>query len=105
VSALEPPYGERDPRGMTARIEGIAGQVEQALGRLAAHPWPAPRQAPARLAVGGMGGSAIAADLTRGLYEDHLPRPLEVVRNYRWPGWVGGDALLPRGQGRREGSS
>ena len=93
MSTLEPPYGERDRRGMAARIEGIPGQIEQALERLAAHPWPAPERAPARLAVGGMGGSAIAADLTRGLYEDRLPRPLEVVRTYRWPGWVRGDAL------------
>jgi len=93
VSALEPPFGDRDPRGMTARLEGIPDQVERALERLAAHPWPAPERPPARLAVGGMGGSAIAADLTRGLYEERLPRPLEVTRGYRWPGWVGADTL------------
>jgi glucose/mannose-6-phosphate isomerase len=93
MSRLEPPYGERDPRGMAARIAGIPGQIEQALERLAARPWQVPPGTPARLAVGGMGGSAIAADLARGLYEDRLPRPLEVVRTYRWPGWVGADAL------------
>jgi glucose/mannose-6-phosphate isomerase len=93
VSALEPPYGPRDGGGMAARIDGIPGQVEQALARLAGRPWPAPPRPPARLAVGGMGGSAIAADLVRGLYEDALPCPLEVVRGYRWPGWVGPDAL------------
>ena len=93
MSLLEPPYGGRDPRGMAARIEGIPDQIGQAVERLVAHPWPAPAAAPARLAVGGMGGSAIAADLTRGLYEDRLPRPLEVTRGYRWPGWVGPDTL------------
>ena len=94
MSRLEPPYGERDRGGMAARIGDIPEQIEQALERLAAHPWPAPAREPARLVVGGMGGSAIAADLTRGLYEDRLPRPLEVVRTYRWPGWVAGDALV-----------
>lgn len=93
MSALEPPYGPRDGSGMAARIAGIPGQIEQALARLAERPWPAPPRPPARLAVGGMGGSAIAADLTRGLYEDALPHPLEVVRDYRWPGWIGADAL------------
>jgi glucose/mannose-6-phosphate isomerase len=93
MSRLTQPYGERDPFGMTARIEGIPRQIERALERLESRPWPVPEHAPERLAVGGMGGSAIAADLTRGLYEDRLPRPLEVVRAYRWPGWVRGDAL------------
>jgi glucose/mannose-6-phosphate isomerase len=93
VSRLEPPYGERDRSGMAARIAGIPAQIEQALAWLAERPWPAPPHPPARLAVGGMGGSAIAADLARGLYEEELPRPLEVVRGYRWPGWIGPDAL------------
>ncbi len=93
MSVLEPPFEERDRGGMAARIAGIPEQVEEALARLAERPWPAPARPPERLVVGGMGGSAIAADLTRALYEDRLPRPLEVVRAYRWPGWVGSGAL------------
>ncbi len=34
MSALEPPYGERDPRGMAARIGGIPEQIEHALDGL-----------------------------------------------------------------------
>ena len=93
MSVFEPPYGARDSGGMAARIGGIPEQIERALERLAERPWPTPGVEPVRLAVGGMGGSAIAADLTRGLYEDRLPRPLEVVRAYHWPGWVRGDGL------------
>ena len=93
MSRLEPPYGDRDRGGMAARIAGIPAQVEQAVARLAERPWPAPARPPARLAVGGDGRAAHAADLTRGLHEDALPHPLEVVRGYRWPGWVGSDAL------------
>jgi glucose/mannose-6-phosphate isomerase len=73
---------------MAARIGGSAAQVEQALAHAAAEPWPLPLAAPDLLAVGGMGGSAIAADLTAGLYADRLPRPLIVVRDTRWPAWV-----------------
>ncbi len=93
MSALEPPYGGRDRLDMAARLAGIPTQIEQALARSGERPWPAPERPPARLAVGGMGGSAIAADLTRGLFEDRLSHPLEVVRGYRWPGWIGPDAL------------
>ncbi len=93
MSVLEPPFAERDPGGMAARLAGIPAQIEQALAWLAERPWPAPARPPERLVVGGMGGSAIAADLTRALHEDRLPRPLEVVRAYRWPGWVGSESL------------
>jgi len=93
MSELELPYGARDPGGMAARIAGGAAQIEKALERLAARPWPRPPSPPALLAVGGMGGSAIAADLARALHADRLPRPLEVVRAYRWPGWVGRESL------------
>ena len=86
--ALEPPYDTRDRGDMAARIGGSAAQVEQALAHAAAEPWPLPLAAPDLLAVGGMGGSAIAADLTAGLYADRLPRPLIVVRDTRWPACV-----------------
>jgi glucose/mannose-6-phosphate isomerase len=90
---LEPPYGERDAGGMAARIEGQPEQIEEALARGAREPWRVPAQAPALLAVGAMGGSAIAADLAAALYRDRLPRPLLVVRDYRWPACVTKDAL------------
>ena len=93
MSPLELPYGERDRGGMAARIGAIPEQIERALQTLRAKPWPLPASPPDRLAVGGRGGSAIAADLTRALVEDRLPRPLEVVRGYRWPGWLTGDGL------------
>ncbi|MBI5709755.1 MAG: bifunctional phosphoglucose/phosphomannose isomerase, partial [Candidatus Eisenbacteria bacterium] len=93
MSALEPPYGARDSGEMAARIAGLSAQIEEALQRLARDPWHPPLAGPALLAVGGLGGSAIAGDLTAGLYGDRMPRPLVVVRDYRWPAWVGKDAL------------
>ncbi len=101
---LEPPYGIRDPGGMCARIVGQPEQIEEALAGVAAAPWRLPTGAPALLAVGAMGGSAIAAELTEGLYRDRLTRPLLIVRDYRWPACVtpGALALLSSYSGETE---
>jgi glucose/mannose-6-phosphate isomerase len=92
-ASLEPPYGDRDASGMAARIDGEPEQIEEALERGAREPWRVPAKPPALLAVGAMGGSAIAADLTAALYRDRMPRPMIVVRDYRWPACVAADAL------------
>jgi glucose/mannose-6-phosphate isomerase len=78
---------------MAGRIDGIPEQVEEARARGEREPWRPPAGSPALLAVGAMGGSAIAADLAAALYRDRLPRPLVVVRDYRWPAYVTRDSL------------
>lgn len=93
MSALEPPFGERDAGGMAARVDGIAAQVEAQVARLAGFRWTLPARPPSVLAVGAMGGSAMAADLVAGLHGDALPAPLLVVRDYRWPAWAGSSTL------------
>src|SRR5262245_11694203 len=89
---LEPPF-PNDPRGMSALVEGIPEQIEGALARLSAAPWPRVTRIPSTLAVGAMGGSAIAADLTATLYSDRIPRPIAVIRDYRWPAFVTREAF------------
>ena len=93
MTPLDPPYGALDPGGMAARVDDIPEQIEDALARDAAAPWRLPAGSPRMLAVGAMGGSAIAADLTAGLYADRMPHPLIVVRDYHWPAWVTREAL------------
>ena len=93
---LEPPYAI-DSRGMAALIEGIPEQIEQALAATAAHPWALGPRSASLIAVGAMGGSAIAADLTAGLYADRLARPLVVVRDYVWPAFVTPEAFAVHG--------
>lgn len=44
--------------------------------------------------VAGMGGSAIGGSLVRALLGPHLSVPVELVRDYQLPGWVGSDWLL-----------
>jgi glucose/mannose-6-phosphate isomerase len=79
---------------MGALIEGIPTQIEQALDRIAAAPWKLNQsRLPSTLAVGAMGGSAIAADLTAAVYADRVMRPMVVVRDYQWPAFVTREAF------------
>ncbi len=55
---------------------------------------PFPADAIANVAICGMGGSAIAGDLIVGAYWERLRRPVEIVRDYYLPGWVGEDTLV-----------
>ncbi|MCB0873441.1 MAG: bifunctional phosphoglucose/phosphomannose isomerase [Thermoleophilia bacterium] len=48
----------------------------------------------ANVAICGMGGSAIAADLVTGAYRDRLRKPVAVLRDYYVPGWLGSDTLV-----------
>jgi len=100
---LEPPFDAIDRSGMAARIEAIPDQIEQQLERLHGFRWQLPA-APEWLAVGAMGGSAIAAELSAALYDDRLPRPLLRVRDSAWPAYVrlGGVALLSSYSGGTE---
>lgn len=88
TTSLDPPYGARDASGMAGRIAGAPGQIEAALAATAATPWVLPIADPPLLAVGGLGGSAIAADLVCGVWADRLPRPIVVTRDDRWPASV-----------------
>ena len=91
--SLEPPYGSRDRRGMAALVDALPEQIEEALARVEAHAWEPPVHEPALLALGGMGGSAIAGELTAAAVADTAPRPFLVVRDYRWPACVDRSAL------------
>ncbi len=79
---------------MAARIAGNPAQIRDALEALAHEPWPAPAAAPDLLAIGAMGGSAMAAELLAALESDRLPRPLLVVRDYQWPACVTARSLV-----------
>ena len=91
--SLEPPYGDRDPCDMAARIAALPEHIDEALARIGAAPWRVPIANPSLVAVGGMGGSAIAAELTGALGADRFPAPWLVVRDDRWPACVRTGAL------------
>jgi glucose/mannose-6-phosphate isomerase len=93
LRSLEPPYGERDAGGMNARITSQPEQIELAVALMAASPWQPGLESPSLLAIGGLGGSAIAGELSGALHQDRLPRPLMVVRDDHWPASVDREAL------------
>ncbi|MBI5837240.1 MAG: SIS domain-containing protein [Candidatus Eisenbacteria bacterium] len=82
-----------DPASMHRRIAGLAVDARHAHEAAAGLDWTA-RPRPRALAVSGMGGSAIAADLLRGYLEEELEFPVAVVRDYSLPGWVTPDCLF-----------
>lgn len=90
---LEPPFGKLDPSGMAGLVDAIPEQIEQALERTDAAPWKLPEHEPDLIAFGGMGGSAIAGELTAAIYADQLPHPWLVVRDYHWPACVTAKSL------------
>ncbi|MBI5169058.1 MAG: bifunctional phosphoglucose/phosphomannose isomerase [Candidatus Eisenbacteria bacterium] len=90
---LEPPYGGRDAHGMAALVDAIPEHVGEALRRTTESPWQLPAGAPELVAVGGMGGSAIASELTSAMYADMMPRPWLTVRDYAWPACVNARSL------------
>ena len=92
-ASLEPPYGELDRRGMAALIDALPDHIDEALARSDAQAWVPPVREPSLLALGGMGGSAIAGELTAALVADEAPRPFLVVRDYHWPACVDRTAL------------
>ena len=94
ASLTEADVRARDPQGMASHIADWPVQVNRQAQALRERGWPAGLAPPRLLAVGGMGGSAIAADLVAGLVVDRLPYPLLVCRDYRWPAWVGEGSLV-----------
>jgi glucose/mannose-6-phosphate isomerase len=93
AASLEPPYGQRDRRGMAALVDALPDHIEAALAASDVQPWAPPVAQPSLLALGGMGGSAIAGELTAALVADRAPRPFLIVRDYHWPACVDRTAL------------
>ena len=90
ASVLDSPQriAHLDPGGMGERIEGFAEQLRAGvsiagpvLARLAPH-------RPRRTVLFGMGGSAIAGDLTRSIVDREGDSPFHVVRHYEPPAWL-----------------
>jgi glucose/mannose-6-phosphate isomerase len=86
--------GRIDRSGMAALITGIPGQVRDAWARSRTLELPDTHRSADAVAVLGMGGSAIGAELVRGIWGDRLTVPIEVVRGYELPAWVGSDDLV-----------
>ena len=83
-----------DASGMLGACAALPGQVRDAWSRSRSLVLPEAHGVARAVAVLGMGGSAIGGDLVRGIWADRLRVPLEVVRGYDLPAWVGPDTLV-----------
>jgi glucose/mannose-6-phosphate isomerase len=83
-----------DRGDMLAAAASLPGQVRDAWAISRTLSLPETHREVASVAVLGMGGSAIGGDLVRAIWSDRLRVPVEVVRGYDLPAWVGPSTLV-----------
>ena len=91
---LDASLGDADPLGILATADASLAHFDAARADMERLEIPYPPAAVQNVAVCGMGGSAIAADLVAGAYSERLRVPMATIRDYRLPGWVGEDTLV-----------
>ncbi len=81
-----------DTEDMLGFVAGLSDQVGEGwrISRDLELPWDHPRS----VAILGMGGSAISGDLVKGIWADRITVPVEVIRGYDLPAWVGEETLV-----------
>lgn len=84
----------RDPGGMLDKIGAFADQLESGWQLSRALELTERHRAANSVAVLGMGGSAVCADLVRAIYSDRLKAPIVSVRDYELPAWAGDTTLV-----------
>jgi glucose/mannose-6-phosphate isomerase len=84
--------GRADAGDMLGKLAGFADQVAEGwrISRGLELPWEPPRS----VAILGMGGSAIGGDLVKAIWADRISVPVEILRGYELPAWVGPDTLV-----------
>ncbi len=83
-----------DPKGMLAHIAGLPQQCAEAWNRIQRIKLPEEYHRARQVVVLGMGGSAIGADLLRGLLAEECPVPIIVHRDYGLPAFVDSHTLV-----------
>jgi glucose/mannose-6-phosphate isomerase len=83
-----------DSAGMLAEIAGLPDQLRDGWQRTRRLALAQRHREATAVAVLGMGGSAVAADICRGVFGDRLRVPVVSVRDYELPAWVGPRTLV-----------
>jgi glucose/mannose-6-phosphate isomerase len=84
---------KHDPEGMLGDVLAQVLQLGDALWRVQSSE-VRKRDLPGGVAVCGMGGSAIGADLAAAVLGDRATRPLRTIRDYALEPWAGADSLV-----------
>jgi glucose/mannose-6-phosphate isomerase len=83
-----------DRGDMLGAAAALPAQVRDAWAISRSLALPDSHRSVSAVAVLGMGGSAIGGDLVKGIWADRLRVPVEVVRGYDLPAWVGPSTLV-----------
>src|SRR3970282_1935268 len=83
-----------DRSGMLEAIASLPAQLRDGWARTRGLTLPASHRGAHSVAVLGMGGSAIAGDLVRGVFAERLRLPLITVRDYELPAFAGPGTLV-----------
>jgi glucose/mannose-6-phosphate isomerase len=83
-----------DPKGMLAHVAALPQQCAEAWGKIQSIKLPDEYCRARQVVFLGLGGSAIGADLLRGLLEDECPVPMIVHRDYGLPAFVDSHTLV-----------
>jgi glucose/mannose-6-phosphate isomerase len=83
-----------DTQNYLADIDGLPGQVEQAWALGQAQRLPAGYAEAGQVLIAGMGGSAIGGTLAQALVAPECRLPIQVLRDYSLPAYVGPGTLV-----------
>src|SRR3989304_3561187 len=83
-----------DRAGMLEAIASLPAQLRDGWARTRGLTLPASHRGAHSVAVLGMGGSAIAGDLVRGVFAERLRVPLITIRDYELPAFAGPGTLV-----------
>ncbi|MBI5071927.1 SIS domain-containing protein [Candidatus Falkowbacteria bacterium] len=83
-----------DKSNLLGSIELLGEQCEAAWREVKKIKIPAAYRGVENIVVSGMGGSALGGHLIQTLFADQLKKPLEIVRGYSLPAYVGPKTLL-----------
>ncbi|MEO6351330.1 MAG: bifunctional phosphoglucose/phosphomannose isomerase [Candidatus Limnocylindrales bacterium] len=95
ANMLEDPAAirRRDPGGMLGHIANFGEQLRMGWGISRGIELSEQHLAARAVAVLGMGGSAVCADLVRAIFAHRLTVPVVSVRDYLLPAWIGRETL------------
>lgn len=94
MSELDEDPTAKDSLGVLGMTDATPGAMDEARAAAEGMEFPYPLDDIGSVAVCGMGGSAIAADLVVGAYTERLRVPVQTVRGYVLPGWVDEHTLV-----------
>lgn len=88
------PLLKRDPGKVGASLDLLNEQIKDAWHQSKPVTLPKTYRTIRNVAVCGMGGSHLGADILRSVWADRLPVPINIIADYSLPAWVNRETLV-----------